>query len=173
MNRLSVCRYQDQIVSFYRQLSGTDGREGVDHPEPVPPARSDREDLQGRVGHEAGVGVPELPFAVDEAALRVLAGVDGEPSWETFWCILVHPVAEEHDVRGQVVVVEVAVGVSRRGLADHDAAVQTVHLLEAGVGVPEVSAGVSGNPLISTNKTEYTGQSVKAKSVNCSLFTQH
>jgi hypothetical protein len=148
MHRLSVGGDQDQVVSLDGELRGTHRSERVDHPEPVSSSWSHGEDFQRCVGHESGVGVSELSFAVDEQAFGVLTGVDGQSSWESLGGVFVHPVAEQHHVRGQVVVVQVAVGVLRWGLADHDAAVQTVHLLEAGVSVPEVGSGVARQPLV-------------------------
>lgn len=79
---LPVGRDQDQIVPLDRQLRRTHGRERVDHPEPVSSAWCDREHFQGRVGHESGVRIPELALPVDQAALGVLARVDGQASWK-------------------------------------------------------------------------------------------
>lgn len=142
-------------MSFNRQLRWTDGSEGIDHPEPVSSSRGDGEDFEWCIGHETGVGVPELTFAVDEATLGVLSSVHGQSSRETLRGIFVHPIAEEHDVCRQVVVVEVAVGVSGWGLADHDATVETVHFLQTRMGVPEVSTGVSCDPLVSNNSKQH------------------
>lgn len=50
---------------------------------------------------------------------------------------------------GQIEVVQVAVGVFGGWLTDGDAAVETVHLLQACMGVPEVGSCVSGDPLVS------------------------
>lgn len=120
--------------------------------QPVSPARRDGEDLQWRVGHEAGVGVSELALPVDEHALWILTDVYGQPTRESLGGIFVHPIAEKHHVRGEIVVVEMAVGVSGRRLSDHDAAVEAVHFLQACVSVPKVGAGISCDPLISTEK---------------------
>lgn len=149
MNGFTVGSNQSQVVSLNSELSRTYGGKGVDHSEPVSPARGHGEDFQRCVGHEAGVGIPELTLAVDQQTLGVLAGVHGQSSGEPFGGILVHPVAEEHHVGGEIEVVQVAVGVFGRWLTDGDAAVQTVHLLQAGVGVPEVGSCVSCYPLIS------------------------
>lgn len=148
MHGFSVGGDHGQAVSFDGDLGGANRSKRVDHTEPVATAGRDGEDLQRGVGHEAGVGIAELALAVDEQRFGILAGVDGQTTRVTFGGVLVEPIADEHDVRGQIEVVQVGVGIARWGLADDDAAVQTVQLLETGVGVPEVGAGVTG-PLIS------------------------
>lgn len=149
MYRLPISGNERQIVSFDGQLRWANRSKRIDHPEPIPPPRRNSEHFQRCVGHESGVGVPELSLSVDEQALRVLARVHGQPSRETLRSVFVHPVTEEHHVGGQVVVVEVAVRVFGRRLADDDAAVETAHLLKTRVGVPEVGACVTSYPLVS------------------------
>lgn len=116
---------------------------------PISPSRRNSEHFQRCIRHETRVGVPELTLSVDQHALGVLSDVDSQPSWKPFRGVLVHPVAEHHHVSGEIVVVQMTVGVFGRRLSDDYAAVEAVHLLQTGVGVPEVSTGVSGHPLIS------------------------
>lgn len=111
-----------KILTFDGDLSGTDGRESVDHAESVASAGCHREDLQRRVGHEAGVRVAELAFAVDEHGLGVLAGVDGQSSWVSFGGVFVHPIGQQHDVRCQVEVVQVRIWVARWWLTNDNRA---------------------------------------------------
>lgn len=145
-------------MSFNRQLRRTHRCKRINHPKSVPPSWSDCEHFQRRVGHESCVGVPELSFTVDETTLRILTGVYGKSSRETFRSVLVHPVTKEHDVGCKIIVVEVAVGIFGWGLADDDAAVQTVHFLETGVSVPEVGTGVSCYPLVSKKRRNIYGK---------------
>lgn len=70
-------------MSLYGQLSRTHRSEGVDDTESVAVAWGHGEHFQWSVGHETGVGVSELAFAVDKQALGVLAGVYGQSSWES------------------------------------------------------------------------------------------
>lgn len=135
-------------MSFDGNLGWAYRRKGVDHTESVPAARSDGEDFQRCVGHETGVGVTELSLAVDEHRFRILTGVDGETTWVSFGGILVEPIAYQHDMRGQIEVVQVRVGVTGRRLTDDDASVQTIQFLETGVSVPEVSTCIT-SPLVS------------------------
>lgn len=135
-------------MSLDSQLGGTDGGERVDHAESVTAARRHGEDLQWGVGHESSVGVAELALAVNEQRFGILASVDGQSSRVPLGGVLVEPVTDQHDVRRQIEVVQVAVGIPGRGLTHDDTAVETVHLLETRVSVPEVSTGVSC-PLVS------------------------
>lgn len=141
-------------VSFKCDLRGADSTEGVDQSEPVPPTGGDSIDLQRSVGHEAGVGVPELPLSVEEDILGILSCVDGEPAGVPFGGIFVHPIAEEHHVGGQIEVVQVAVGVFGWGLTNNNATEETIQFLQTSMGVPEVSSCVT-SPLISARKNAF------------------
>lgn len=149
MNGFAISSNQGQIVSLNGQLSWTYGSKRVDHSESVSLSWGHGKYFQRCVGHETGVGISELTLAVDQQTLGVLASVDGQPSWESFGGIFVHPVAEQHHVGGEIVIVEMAVGVLGGWLTDGDAAVETVHFLQASVGVPEVGSSVSCYPLVS------------------------
>lgn len=150
-------------MSFDGDLGWANGGKGVDHAETVTAAWGDGEDFQRGVGHETGVGVTELSLAVDEQRFGILTGVDGETTWVPFGGIFVEPIAYQHDVRGQIEVVQVRVGVTGRGLADDDASVETIQLLETGVSVPEVSTCVTG-PLVS-GKRRSVIDSIKIHSI--------
>lgn len=91
---------------------------------------------------------PKLTFPVDQHAFRCLTGVDCKTTRKTLGGALVEPIAEKYHVRGQVVIVQIAVRILARRLSDHYAAVQTVHLLHTGVCVPEMRTLVAGCPLI-------------------------
>lgn len=151
MHRLSVGRDHRHAVSFDGHLSRTDGSKCIDQPEAIPTTRSDCEDLQRSVGHEAGVRITELASAVDQHRFGILAGVDGQSTGITFGGVLVQPVANQHDVGGQIKVVQMRVGIAGWWLANDHAAVETVDLLQTGVRVPEVGASVAG-PLVSERK---------------------
>lgn len=138
-------------MSFEGDLRGADGAEGVDQSESVSSAGGNGVDLQRSVGHEAGVGVPELSLSVEENILGVLTGVDGEPAGVSFSSVFVHPIAKEHDVGGQIEIVEMAVGVLGRRLTNDNATEETIQFLQTSMGVPEVSTCVS-SPLISARK---------------------
>lgn len=148
MHRLAVGGDDGHAVSLDGHLGRANGGEGVYHAEAVPSAGRDGEYLERRVRHESRVRVSELAAAVDEHRLGVLAGVDGQAAREALGGVLVQPVADQHDVRRQVEVVEVRVRVPRGRLPHDDAAVQPVNLLQAGVRMPEVGASVAG-PLVS------------------------
>lgn len=92
-------------MSFECDLSWAHRRKSVDHSEPVSPSWSDRENFQGGVGHESSVGVSELSFAVDQNWFGVLSGIDGETAGVPLGGVFVEPVADEHNVGGQIVVV--------------------------------------------------------------------
>lgn len=143
LHGLSVGGDQSQAMALDGQLGWAHGGEGVDDTEPVATSRRHREDLEGRVGHEAGVGVPELALSVDQQRLGVLASVHGQSAGVSLGGVFVQPVADQHDVGGQIEVVQVTVGVPGRRLPDDDTPVETVHLLETRVRVPEVSSCVS------------------------------
>lgn len=153
-NWFSIGGNNCHAVSFEGDLRGADGTEGVDQSEPVSPARGDGEDLQRGVGHEAGVGVPELSLSVEENVLWVLSRVDGEPAGVPLGGIFVHPIAEEHHVGGQIEVVQMAVGVLGRGLANNNASEETIQFLQTSMGVPEVSSCIT-SPLISARKNAF------------------
>lgn len=112
MHGLAVGGDDSHAVSLDRHLGGTDGGEGVDHAEAVATSRGDCEDLEGSVGHEASVGIPELSLAVDQHGLGILASVDRQATRITLGRILVQPIADEHDVCGQIKVVQMRVGVT-------------------------------------------------------------
>lgn len=116
-------------MAFDGQLGGADGGEGVDHTESVPATGCDSEDLEGSVGHETGVGIAELSLSVDQQRFGILASVDGQTAGISLSGVLVEPITDQHDVRGQVKVVQVTVGISGRRLADDNTAVEAVHLL--------------------------------------------
>jgi hypothetical protein len=115
-----------QRVALDGQLRGAHGAESVDHSEAVPASGGDGEHLQGGVGHQTGLRVPELAAAVDEDGVRVLSGTHLQASGEALGRVLKH-----HQVVGQVEVVQVAVQVPRRRLTHHDAALQTVQFLRS------------------------------------------
>ena len=81
-------------MAFESDLRGAHGRESVDHSESVSPARSDREHLQGRVGHEARVGVSELTLPVNQYVFGVLTSVDGQTTRVSLSGVFVQPIAE-------------------------------------------------------------------------------
>lgn len=137
-----------EAVSFNGDLGWANRGKGVDHTESITAARGDGKDFERSVGHETGVGVTELSLAVDEQRFGILTGVDGETTWVPFGGIFMEPIAYQHNVRGQIEVVQMGVGVTGRRLADDDAAVQTIQLLETGVSVPEVSTCIT-SPLVS------------------------
>lgn len=107
MDRLSVRGDDSQSMSFNSDLCWTNCSKRVDDSESVSAPWRHSEDFKWRVGHEAGVGVSELPFAVDERTLRILTGVNSQATRIPFRCVLVHPVAEQHNVRRQIEVVQV------------------------------------------------------------------
>ena len=147
MYRLAVGRNHRQRMSLDRNLGRADGSERVDHAEPIAAPRRNGEDLQRRVGHEAGVRVTELALAVDQQRFGILTGVHRQTARVTLSGVLVQPVTHQHDVRGQIEVVQVRVRVARRRLPNDDATVQTVQLLQTGMGVPEVCSRIS-SPLV-------------------------
>lgn len=73
----------------------------------------------------------ELSFAVDQQRLGVLSRVGGQSAGESLHRVLVKPVGQQHHVRGQIVIVQVAVGVLRRRLSHYETAVDTVDLLQS------------------------------------------
>lgn len=152
MDGFTVGSDDGQSVSLDGDLGRADGSERVDHTEPVATAWRDGEDLERCVGHEARVRIPELALAVDEQRFRILTGVDGQSTRVPFGRILVQPIADQHDVRGQIEVVQMRVRIARWWLTDDDATVQTVQLLQTGMGMPEVCSCITG-PLI-TRQTD-------------------
>lgn len=135
-------------MSFESDLGGAHRCKSIDHSESVSSTRRDCEHFQGRVGHEASVRVSELTLSVNQYVFGILPGVDGQTTWVSLGCVFVKPIAEKHDMSGQVVVVQVTVGVFGRRLTDDNASVQTVKLLKSSVSVPEVGTRVT-LPLIS------------------------
>lgn len=131
LDGFTVGRDDQQRVALDGQLGGAHGAEGVDHSEAVPASGGDGEHLQGGVGHQTGLRVPELAAAVDEDGVRVLAGTHLQASGEALGRVLVHPVLQHHQVVGQVEVVQVAVQIPRRRLTHHDASLQTVQFLRS------------------------------------------
>ena len=127
--RFSVSGNQNQIVPLNRKLRWTHRSKRVDHPEPVSLSRCDRENFQRSVRLESSIGISELSFSIDQQAFGILSGVNSQSSRESLNGIFVHPVAQKHDVCGQIKIVEVTVGVPGRRLSDGNAAVQTVHFL--------------------------------------------
>lgn len=124
-HKLLICKGLScfyKLLTFDGDLSGAHRGESVDHAEPVASAGCHREDLQRSVGHEAGVGVAELAFAVDEHRLGVLTGVDGQSSRVSLGGVFVHPIGQQHDVRCQVEVVQVRIWVARWWLTNDNRA---------------------------------------------------
>lgn len=111
MNGFAVSRDDSQAVTFNGNLSWADRGESVDHSEAVAFARCHCEDLQWRVGHESGVWITELPFAVDQHRLGILTCVDCQTAWVSLASIFVHPIRQQHDVSRQIKVIQVRVGV--------------------------------------------------------------
>lgn len=129
MHRLAVSCNYCHAVPFDGHLRWANRGEGVDHAEPIAPAGCNCEYFERRVCHETSVGITELAFAVDQHGFRILAGVHGQTSRIPLCRILMQPVANEHYVRGQIEVVKVGVGIARRRLPHHNAAVETIKLL--------------------------------------------
>lgn len=148
MHRFTVRRNHRHAVAFDRHLCRTHGRERIDQSETVPATRRNREYLQRGVGHETGVRIAELSASVDQHRFGVLAGVDGQSAGIAFGGVLVQPVTDQHNVRGQIEVVQMRVGITRRRLTHDDAAVQTIDFLQARVRMPEVRARIA-SPLVS------------------------
>lgn len=91
---------------------------------------------------------PKLTFSIDQRAFRRLTRVDCEATGETFNGALVEPITDKYHVRGQIIIVQIAVRILARRLPNHYASVETVYLLHAGMSVPEMSTFVTGCPLI-------------------------
>lgn len=150
----TISSYDCKVVAFNRDLSRTHWSESVDHSESVSPSWGDGKHFQRCVCHETGVGVSELSFAVDQNRFGVLTGVDRQTAWEPLGGIFVEPVTNQHYMSGQVIIIQVAVGVFRRWLTDDDAAVQAVELLQTCVCVPEVCTSVT-LPLVSVMRLNW------------------
>lgn len=110
-------------MAFESDLSRAHGRESVDHSESVTSAGRDGEHFQGRVGHEASVGISELTLAVNQHVLGILTSVDGKTTWVPLRGILVQPITKQHYVGSQVIIVEMTVGVLGRWLTYDDTAI--------------------------------------------------
>lgn len=72
----------------------------------------------------------ELSFSIDQQRVRVLASVGSQTARESLHSILMHPIRQQHDVGGQIVVVQMGVRILGGRLTDDDATVDTVHLLK-------------------------------------------
>jgi hypothetical protein len=106
MDGLAVGGDDGHRVAFDGDLCWTNGREGSDHAESVAFAWRHGEDFERRVGHESGVGIAELALAVDQQRFGILASVDGQTTRISLGGILMQPIAQHNDVRGQIEVVE-------------------------------------------------------------------
>lgn len=112
LDRFSVSRDDCEAMTLDCDLGWTNRGKGVDHSESVSATGSNGEDFQRSVGHEAGVGVSELSFTVDEEGFGILTSINGQSSWVPFSGVLMQPIADQNNVGCQIKVVEMAVGVS-------------------------------------------------------------
>lgn len=112
MDGLAVGGDDGQAVAFDGDLSWAHGREGVDHAESVASAWRHGEDLQRRVGHEAGVWITELTFAVDQHRLGILTCIHSQAAGISLCGIFVQPIGQQHHVRREIKVVEMRIGVA-------------------------------------------------------------
>lgn len=151
MDGLAVGCNHRQLMAFNCNLSRAHGRESVDHAESVASAGCHCEDFQRSVGHEAGVRVAELTFAVDEHGFRILAGVDSQTPRISLGGVFVQPIRQQHDVSRQIEVIEMRIWVTRWRLSHDDRTMQAIEFLQTCVSVPEVSSSVA-SPLISVRK---------------------
>lgn len=78
--------------------------------------------------------------------------VDGKTTREPFSGIFVHPITEQHNMGGQIEIVQIRIGILRWCLTDNNGTIQTVHFLETSVSVPEVGTSITSCPLVSGQK---------------------
>lgn len=147
MHRLTIGRNHRHPVALDRHLCRAHRRKRIDQPESVPPARRNRENLQRRIRHEPSVLIAELSASINQHRFGILASVDRQPSRIAFGGVLVQPIADQHNVRGQIEIVQMRVRIARRRLPHDDAAVQAVDFLQPGVRVPKVRARIA-RPLV-------------------------
>lgn len=141
-------------MTFDCHLSWTHRSEGIDHAETITTARCNGEYFQGGICHKAGVGVTELTLAVNQQRFGILASVDSQTAGITFGSILVQPITDQHNVGGQIKVIQMGVGIPRGWLTYNDTAIETIQLLETCVGVPEMCTSIA-SPLITAREENY------------------
>lgn len=148
MHGLSVRWDNCHAMSFDSNLSRAHGRKCIDQSESVPSSWSDGENFEWCVCHESGIRVTELSSSVNQHWLRILPGIDGESTGVSFSSVLVQPITDQHNVRCQIEVVQMWVGIAGRWLTHNNTTVKAIDFLEAGMCMPEMCTRIA-SPLIS------------------------